>query len=63
MTRVAVDDAGETDAEGGQWRVLRFVEDSVQIGVGNSRQVVFGLREDGVEIIEQQCFVRDGETL
>jgi hypothetical protein len=24
-----------------QWRVLRFIEDSVQVGFGNGRQVTF----------------------
>ena len=63
MAGVAVDDARETDAQGGQWRVLRFVEDSIQVGVCNGRQVTFGLREYGVEVIEQQRFVRDAAIL
>ena len=63
VPRVAVDGAGETDAEGGQWRGLRFVEDSIQVGIGNGRQVTFGLREYGVEVIEQQRFVRDAAIL
>ena len=61
MASVAVDDAGETDAKGGQRRVLRFIEDSVQVVICHGRQVIFRLREDGVELIEQQCFVRDSE--
>ena len=37
---------------------IAVVEDSIQVGIGNGRQVTFGLREYGVEVIEQQRFVR-----
>ena len=41
---VAVDDAGETDAESRQWIVSRFVEDAVQVCVrdGSPNNLWFG---------------------
>lgn len=42
---------------------IAVVEDSIQVGIGNGRQVTFGLREYGVEVIEQQRFVRDAAIL